>query len=843
MVVELLSDLQVKDFLFECSLQQDFQLVKDGKVLATSAGDRVLTKKIRHYCNWSLVERRSVSFFQTVFVSSRPGEAFARKFDIVPIDPSDIKIGVSKLVPYEEVIFSGGIMDDLLSNVDDAIVVSEAEPLDEPGPKVLYVNKTFQSMTGFSSKEIVGQSPRILQGKNTCQEQREIVKNALKSWEPAKVTLVNYRPNGEEFWVELKIVPVKDETGWWTHWIALQSDVTERVLAKKAQDAVLEMHKRYLQISSDAKAFFDYLLESVLCLTDSEFGFIGEVRHEEAGKYLETFSISDISWDEETRTAYEKLALKGMEFRNLDTLFGLVIKDEQPLLTNDPSSHVTAGGLPTGHPPLDSFMGVPLFSSGRCVGMVGVANREQGYTDEMLSAFSQLFNSMGELIGYYLLEKDSLQKQEQADSVLNQIGVGLWELDLVTQSLAWDDTMYSLFGIKKENFSGHYDAWERSLHPDDKEASVRILEEAIAERKPLDMIFRIINGVGEIRHIQARGQILLDASGNPKNVKGINWDVSPMVHAREELERERRFSMHQGKLASLGELAAGVGHEINNPLAISVGNGLMIRKTLKNHGIEVPELDDALIKQEMANERIKRIVDGLRIFARDSHSHVEVFDVEKAIQINIDLVGEIYLKDGIRIELDCGRPKFIRANQGEFQQIVMNIMSNARDALVTTGGGTIQIKIAEAGESIVISIQDNGSGIAEDVQKRIFEPFFTTKEVGTGTGLGLGLVQRMVERAKGAITVESEQGRGTVFFLRFPAASEESLSAEKMSSKEVKLKEAASGAKILFVDDEEEIREVARFFLEEEGFAVEEARSAEEAIGKPACISCSILNI
>ncbi|MEJ7871980.1 MAG: EAL domain-containing protein [Rubrobacteraceae bacterium] len=116
----------------------------------------------------------------------------------------------------------------IVENANDAILVTEAEPIEEPGPRIVYINEAFTRATGYTMEDVAGKSPRVLQGPETSQVARDEIKSALKKWRPVRVEVQNYRKDGSDFWVELNIVPVADENGWFTHWVSVQRDVTER---------------------------------------------------------------------------------------------------------------------------------------------------------------------------------------------------------------------------------------------------------------------------------------------------------------------------------------------------------------------------------------------------------------------------------------------------------------------------------------------------------------------------------------------------------------------------------------------------------------------------------------
>ncbi len=143
------------------------------------------------------------------------------------------------------------MLESSVEHANDAIVITEAEPVGDPGPRIIYVNQAFVRTTGYSAEEVYGKTPRILQGPDTSPEAKQKIKNALKRWKPVRVELLNYRKDGSEFWVELNIVPVANEKGWYTHWVSVQRDITERRRVQKQ----IEDH--------------DHLLSSVIDGTDN----------------------------------------------------------------------------------------------------------------------------------------------------------------------------------------------------------------------------------------------------------------------------------------------------------------------------------------------------------------------------------------------------------------------------------------------------------------------------------------------------------------------------------------------------------------------------------------------
>ncbi|MFT6070988.1 MAG: two-component system sensor histidine kinase EvgS [Bacteriovoracaceae bacterium] len=335
---------------------------------------------------------------------------------------------------------------------------------------------------------------------------------------------------------------------------------------------------------------------------------------------------------------------------------------------------------------------------------------------------------------------------------------------------------------------------------------------------------------GSIVPVQLNGFIIENYYG----VKGIFTlveDITEKLAIDEKIEAQRKKLVHSAKLASIGEMAAGVGHEINNPLSIATGNISLIKRYLKAQNLESDKMNQYLGSIDYANERIRKIVYGLKLYSRLDASIYKKTSMSEAILETIKLTAKIYEKDGVNIHFENqSADLFINGSQGELQQILINLLSNAKDATEGQDEREITIALIKKGEFAELSINDNGEGIPDKIKDLLFDPFFTTKEPGKGTGLGLGLVYELVEKIDGEISVNSTPGIGSSFKIIIPLF--DGVESENEDVKEESNLRTSFKGSVLVVDDEEKIRLILKEFLLDSGLKVDLANDGDAALEK-----------
>jgi signal transduction histidine kinase len=247
-----------------------------------------------------------------------------------------------------------------------------------------------------------------------------------------------------------------------------------------------------------------------------------------------------------------------------------------------------------------------------------------------------------------------------------------------------------------------------------------------------------------------------------------------LADALEQLRRAQSQLVHAEKMASIGQLVAGIAHEINNPvnaIANSVGPLREAVEALAAAGAppaEVAELVDMLRVIQNGARRTQTIVQALHNYSRTDEERIVELDVNRGLDDSLELLRH-HLKGHVAVARRYGDVGRIKGHAGQLNQVFMNLLTNAAQALSGRDGAQIEVVTRRSDGKVVIEIGDNGPGIPPEIRPRIFDPFFTTKPPGQGSGLGLSIVHGIVERHGGTIDVASELGKGTRFTVTLPA--------------------------------------------------------------------------
>lgn len=414
---------------------------------------------------------------------------------------------------------------------------------------------------------------------------------------------------------------------------------------------------------------------------------------------------------------------------------------------------------------------------------------------------------------------------------------GTFSIDLATGTVTWSDELHHIYGLKPGEFGGRLEDWLECFLPEDRSRALAEDQLNSAHGSTIPAEFRIRRrNDGEVRWLEARGQILFDLEKRPQRMVGINTDVTDRLREKEEMSTLEEQLGHAHKLEAVGRLAAGVAHDFNNFLMVISSYTELIQESLPA-GEGIQKYVREVLK---ASTRATDLTTQLLAFSRKRTPKTSVLNprtvVHDATRMLNRLIGE-----AVNVRVLADEPTWpIRADADQIVQILMNLCVNARDAMPRGGTITIQIFNRVVGEHdlannayvvpgayVVLSVADTGVGMSDKDMEHMFDPFFTTKPVGAGTGLGLSTVYGIVKQSQGYVWADSELGKGTRFNIYFPKADETSLTPTPIRTE---MTQHCGTETVLVVEAESAARDAICGFLRQCGYTLLSASSADQAL-------------
>jgi PAS domain S-box-containing protein len=385
-------------------------------------------------------------------------------------------------------------------------------------------------------------------------------------------------------------------------------------------------------------------------------------------------------------------------------------------------------------------------------------------------------------------------------------------------------------GYTSEEYDADPFLWYRMIHEEDRHAAMEQAEKILSGAASSSLEHRIIHKDGSVRWVKNSPVPHCDENGRLIAFDGMVSDITE----RKRLENQ----LHQAqKMEAVGQLAGGIAHDFNNILSAILGYGSLLQMKI--------EKDDPLryyVDQIIASShRAAHLTHGILAFSRKQIINLRPVDLNEVIERVEKLLVRIIGEDiELKTEMN-GTDLLITADSSQMEQVLINLCTNARDAMPRGGFLMIETRLVKCDELFVkahpyakpgtyamISVSDTGIGIDEKMKEKIFEPFFTTKEVGKGTGLGLSIVYGIIKQHGGYINVYSEVGKGTTFKIYLPIIQSEVRAAEATPS----LPAARGTETVLVAEDDVAVRTIAKEVFQQFGYAVIDAEDGEDAINK-----------
>ena len=687
------------------------------------------------------------------------------------------------------------LLESAVVHARDSVIVLEAEPTGGPGRSVLYINESFTRMTGYAADEVVGRSLHFLRGPKTCPATLARIKDALDAQSPLQVELLNYRKDGSELWVELSLVPVRDESGRCRHWVMIQRDASGR---KRADEELREREQRL-------RVLGDNLPGGAVC----------QVVVSPGGRPRFTYVSAGIN------------RITGLDAATVladpETAHSLVHPDDRPRF--QAAGEASERDL------------VPFDCEFRMVQPDG------GVKWIHTRSMPQRQPDGGTLWNGVMLDVTAARQAAEALEQSEELFRGLFEnaaagvsvTDATGRFVSTNPAFAAILGRPADEIIGR--SPREFTHPDDWTAQVPLWQEVLAgSRNGYQIRKRYIRPDGGIVWTELSVAVVRDTSGWYVRAIGVTVDMTD----RRRLEEQLR---HAQKMEAVGQMAGGIAHDFNNLLTGVIGNLDLVALSPGD-----PNADLIGVAMKAAN-RAAELTRKLLGFARKNQLVVSPVRVGDFVREVVDILGRTF-DPRIRIVTDLATPDPVLADAALVNQAVLNLCLNARDAM--PDGGTLTIR-AEAvqlddaaaarhtdgrpGAFVRLTVADTGLGMTPEVRSRIYEPFFTTKPVGQGTGLGLPMIHGIVKQHSGWIECDTAPGRGTRFDLYLPRAAATTTPTPRPADRrlatpplDVTTPAPPAARTVLLVDDEDMIRCLGRSVLEQAGYTVLEAHDGADAV-------------
>ncbi|MEM3532335.1 MAG: PAS domain S-box protein [Candidatus Methanomethyliaceae archaeon] len=650
--------------------------------------------------------------------------------------------------------------------------------------KVIWMNEYGLKFFGFSEEEIVGRSvyetfvPKVEStGKDLSNLVREIFENEERYTSNINE---NVKKDGTRVWIHWSNRPIKDHEGKLVAILSIGTDITDRIKMERMQEHELKksraISRLYGLLLSPAAKIDDIeyaLLDEAKAITDSRSGFIGRLDHK-------TREVIEIKFIREKDGKIEK-AVKMVQSAEcaLKSVLNYVWS-AGAFFSNSPNGHPGFDCMPEWHIKIDRFLTTPILIDGDAVGVLVLVNSKRDYNDEDLEAIS-------ELCRYYTLALKKMKYEEELIFRENLYRT-LFEIAPVP-TLTVDEkgiirninsAFERLSGYTKEEVEGKK-SWKEFVHPED----IPRMEAYRAKRfaghhAPHSYEFRFLDRQRNVHDVL----INVDLIPETKKVIASFVDLTETKRLQEDLKRSKealeKYSKHleelveektrelreKERLAAIGQTASSIAHDLKSPLQVLINSVYLIKMGISK--LPAPLVDqlrdfgimESLSRIEKQIDYINKILSDLQEVSRPIKPDFKSTRLEPLIQESLQSSTvpanvEVIVRDrGVVSELD---PYLMK-------RVLVNLIENAVQAM--PNGGKLMIETSKTESDVFITIKDTGMGMPKDVIENLFQPFFTTK--AKGTGLGLSTSKRIIEAHGGAISVESEVGKGTTFTIRIP---------------------------------------------------------------------------
>ena len=360
------------------------------------------------------------------------------------------------------------------------------------------------------------------------------------------------------------------------------------------------------------------------------------------------------------------------------------------------------------------------------------------------------------------------ESEQRLALVAEAAQLGIWVRDLVRHEIWVSAPWRALFCFAPEQ-AVTLELLLQRVHPDDRAAVQRTLDSAARGVPRYEMEYRVLLPGGETRWIGSHGSTECDPQQRPVLVRGVSLDITQRKRAELDVQHKQKEVMHLARVAMLGELSGALAHELNQPLTAILSNAQAAQRFMSRQPVDLDEVREILADIVEEDKRAGEIIRRLRRLFDKNEAARQPVAVDELVAGVARILRNDLINHGVTLALEpMPQPAWVSADQVQLQQVLINLLMNACDAMAASGSAvkTVRLRSALAGGQVLLSVSDHGTGIDAATLARIFDPFFTTKQ--RGMGLGLSICRSIVDSHQGRLWAENNADGGATFHLALP---------------------------------------------------------------------------
>jgi len=365
-------------------------------------------------------------------------------------------------------------------------------------------------------------------------------------------------------------------------------------------------------------------------------------------------------------------------------------------------------------------------------------------------------------------ERSLSESEDRVALAADAAQLGVWEIDAATNKVWVSDKVRNLFQITPGT-DVDYAAFQERVHPDDRPLRDSAIKRAIETKGGYEIEYRILLPDGTVRWISGRARCMSDGDGRSTRLLGVSMDVTERKQAEKEAMEQRDELFHLSRVATLGQLSGSLAHELNQPLGIILSNAQAAQHMLAGDSPDIPELREILADIVGENLRAGEVITRLRALLKRGETRLLPLALNAVIEDVLHLLRSDLVARGVTAESKLAeRLPDVPVDEVQLQQVLLNIITNACDAMAENPPGDRRLRISTSAESgaVCVSIEDQGRGLPNGDSSQIFEPFFTTKSYGLG--IGLAICRSIIAAHHGRLWAEPNKGRGVTLRIELP---------------------------------------------------------------------------